>query len=620
VRIASSGTTTGFYFVATGLAEVVEKYVPTPDVAFYAFTCASTSLSKHKTHKRCAPAGIWGSREEEAMTRSSFPRSIGLQEAVVSLLAGLLIAPAALASDVGPGFDLFETVSGQTFQDFSGTPIPAGFFDPGSEPFTETVHFKGMPLNPSLGTTDTLVVRKAIAPLPPPLPASDTVPIELVALSLTSVAPITVTLDQGPPQKWNVWVFPSPSASTDGQITIHHTDDRGGAFYSLLPVTPLFVFVRPRDQAVRILDGGPLGLTIPFVAADVPWCHKANPAVLEVPTLNSGFFPGVHCPPTGAGGGKRLTREQAAQAAHGILPAQGHFPLGIVRSLEQERDLVLTALRNYIAGLERSTYTLAGAGGLFTMEFQVELLGGQGTTCGDLAVTIGAQGDFRFRAMPGPCAVEPDSQPPAVVIAQPPDGAKVVEGATLLVRVDATDDVQVTKVQLFVAFGQEQQVLTDFESPYDFMINVLEGAAGQALRFRAQAEDKSGNVGMSEPVGVQIVEDGPPQVVILDPPENSVVFERQTVEVVASAVDDVGALGGGIRSVEFYVNGRLVFVDFEPDPFSDGIYRVTFVVRAGTAGTTLTLQARASDTSGQMTFSVPRLIVVGEDGSAGRGG
>jgi TRAP transporter TAXI family solute receptor len=66
VRIASSGTTTGFYFVATGLAKVVEKYVPnvratpevtggsqenvrlvagkrvllgltTPDVAFYAF-------------------------------------------------------------------------------------------------------------------------------------------------------------------------------------------------------------------------------------------------------------------------------------------------------------------------------------------------------------------------------------------------------------------------------------------------------------------------------------------------------------------------------------------------------------------------------------------------------
>ncbi len=28
VRIASSGSTTGFYFVATGLAKVIEKYVP----------------------------------------------------------------------------------------------------------------------------------------------------------------------------------------------------------------------------------------------------------------------------------------------------------------------------------------------------------------------------------------------------------------------------------------------------------------------------------------------------------------------------------------------------------------------------------------------------------------
>jgi len=46
----------------------------------------------------------------------------------------LLGASPAFASNVPAGYDLFETVPGRTFQDFSLAPIPRSFFDPVRNP------------------------------------------------------------------------------------------------------------------------------------------------------------------------------------------------------------------------------------------------------------------------------------------------------------------------------------------------------------------------------------------------------------------------------------------------------------------------------------------------------
>ncbi len=45
------------------------------------------------------------------------------------------------------GFDLFETVRGTQFEFDATHPIPAGFFEPGSEPFSGVIKFGGVPLD-----------------------------------------------------------------------------------------------------------------------------------------------------------------------------------------------------------------------------------------------------------------------------------------------------------------------------------------------------------------------------------------------------------------------------------------------------------------------------------------
>lgn len=76
----------------------------------------------------------------------------------------LLLTTPAIAGQIKAGFDFWQTVgSGATAYDFAGDPLPAGFFCPGSAPFTGEVTFEGQPLatDPphALGTTDTIVER-----------------------------------------------------------------------------------------------------------------------------------------------------------------------------------------------------------------------------------------------------------------------------------------------------------------------------------------------------------------------------------------------------------------------------------------------------------------------------
>lgn len=88
-------------------------------------------------------------------SRSSFATLIGF---------ALLAAAPAVARDIGPGFDYWQTVgSGATHYSFEGDPLPADFFCPGSAPFSGDVAFEGAPLESvpagALGTTDTIIER-----------------------------------------------------------------------------------------------------------------------------------------------------------------------------------------------------------------------------------------------------------------------------------------------------------------------------------------------------------------------------------------------------------------------------------------------------------------------------
>lgn len=211
------------------------------------------------------------------------------------LAVGFLAAPVgeAGAQDVQPGFDLYITDQTNTEFDFDPQPVPADFFGPGSDPFDGIIALKGHPLpqnpfcppppslcpNDDLNAIDTIVERLGIAVLPS-VGSSDVIDIEIVALSLKSIDPITVTYNGGQsPELWDVDVCLSASQVT-GNMLINKTHPDGGTFDSDLPIVPLFVFTRQSDSAERVLDGALAGLSDILEAVGVPW-EYASPDPLS---------------------------------------------------------------------------------------------------------------------------------------------------------------------------------------------------------------------------------------------------------------------------------------------------------------------------------------------------
>ncbi len=171
----------------------------------------------------------------------------------------------------------------------SVSPIPADFFGPGSDPFTGTVCLQGAPLGPTtwgdFGAADTLILRTQDpfdrCDLPGPNPV--TVDIEIVALNLVSVSPITVTFNGGQnPESWNVQVDLSSVAPPLGMLTAKKEHCNGGTYSSVLNVQPRFNFLPPGGGPPSTWDTGvdapdpPIQLQqntvpAPWVSDVVPW-------------------------------------------------------------------------------------------------------------------------------------------------------------------------------------------------------------------------------------------------------------------------------------------------------------------------------------------------------------
>src|SRR6185503_17950852 len=82
----------------------------------------------------------------------------------IALLIGLFVTTsnsraAQSAFPVGAGNDEFETAGdGETYHDFSGSPIPANFFGSGSLAFGQLVALQGVPLSTG-SNVDTIIQR-----------------------------------------------------------------------------------------------------------------------------------------------------------------------------------------------------------------------------------------------------------------------------------------------------------------------------------------------------------------------------------------------------------------------------------------------------------------------------
>ena len=125
--------------------------------------------------------------------------------------------------------------SRNSYFDFATMPIPADYFGPGSDPFDGIISLKGDPLYTGppgvLGSTDMIIRRLEIAELPA-CGSSDQIEIELVALSLVSLDPITVTYDGGQnPEPWDVRICLSSAVPQDtGSMVITRECNEGGSF------------------------------------------------------------------------------------------------------------------------------------------------------------------------------------------------------------------------------------------------------------------------------------------------------------------------------------------------------------------------------------------------------
>jgi hypothetical protein len=216
------------------------------------------------------------------------------------------------------GFDLLETDPESSYFDFAaGTAIPAGFFDPGSDAFTGRVPLAGVPLGTfganRAGDADTVVHRLSSVNVPPAAP----VPIEIVALNLVSVQPITVTYGGGSPEAWDVDITLAASPPSTGQLTITPTGPMGGTFSSQFAVHPVLTFTRISDATQRTLTPG---FAEQFITGGTPpWRFGCVAPALRLPGVNDGFCPGlVPTPPA-----KSLVVHQGnPPAQHAVYPAQ----------------------------------------------------------------------------------------------------------------------------------------------------------------------------------------------------------------------------------------------------------------------------------------------------------
>ncbi len=160
-----------------------------------------------------------------------------------------------------PSDDLWTTPAGSsTSYSFADSPMPAGFFGEGSDSFDGEIELMGSPIDrDNLGPADT-IIRRLEDVCPTEVGDSVTVDIEMVALSLVSVEPITVTFNDGQSEEeWDVQVCLSSFPQPTGSMTITLDEEDCGTFDSNIPVLPKFTFIRKSTGAGQFVDCGERG-------------------------------------------------------------------------------------------------------------------------------------------------------------------------------------------------------------------------------------------------------------------------------------------------------------------------------------------------------------------------
>jgi len=211
------------------------------------------------------------------------------------------------------GVDVFQTSTGSgTSVDFSPTPIPPGFFCPGSPAFNGQVKLHGVPLttNPAgvAGASDTIVERLKDANFGG---APVTVPVIVRALQLTSDSPLTINCSTGP-TSWRLDAcLCGDQPTTD--IAVRVDEPCGcGHFDGSLKLKTCLRFTNMADGKVL----GPIPQDVGLKIKGMPWCPKPMARSIVISSSfsvrncdnkevnlpgTSNFFPGLTCAQQGPG-------------------------------------------------------------------------------------------------------------------------------------------------------------------------------------------------------------------------------------------------------------------------------------------------------------------------------
>lgn len=186
-----------------------------------------------------------------------------------------------------------------------------------------------------------------------------------------------------------------------------------------------------------------------------------------------------------------------------------------------------------------------------------------------------------------------DLTPPLITLTSPSPGQEVVEGETLLLTADATDDGGIAAVDFLV---NDQVVGSTNTSPYVLPFPIALGAS--SFQVSAIAKDFAGNQQSTATVMVSVLPDTiPPTVSILTPDEGRSVIAGSNLMVTVEAEDNAG-----VSDVQLFLDSQFVGTVSQP-PYE-------FSIQVPSGNPSLILEAKALDLKGNMGDSGPRTLNV----------
>jgi chitodextrinase len=190
-----------------------------------------------------------------------------------------------------------------------------------------------------------------------------------------------------------------------------------------------------------------------------------------------------------------------------------------------------------------------------------------------------------------------DTTAPTTSITSPTAGATI--GGTATVSATASDNVGVTKVELYVD-GTLNSTLTS--SPYNFSLNTTT-LTNATHSLTTKAYDAAGNVGTSAAVSVTVFNDTTAPVTSITSPVNSATIGGNAA-VSATATDNVG-----VTKVELYADGAL------KSTLTTSPYNFTLAT-SGLSNGSHTLTTKAYDAAGNIGTSTAVTVTVFNDTTA----